>query len=178
MGTIHCSVRLWRLLWLLHAQFAHCSIAGVRCSRPLRWIAVAPLPHRIVQWIIAERAWRNPRVASLRLYGPGAPDTVRWCTRQSGALDLHSVSLLLWIWTLTLIIYWFMLNLYAPVEHDFYSKLVSPLFVLGNQPPKLIMEKCLTIFPFQLLHPNSSICPNSSILVNMPQLIYFSPLVH
>jgi hypothetical protein len=26
-------------------------------------------------------------VASLELYGPGAPDTVRWHTGQSGALD-------------------------------------------------------------------------------------------
>jgi hypothetical protein len=38
-------------------------------------------------------------------------------------------------------IYWFVLNLYAPVEHIFYSKLVSPLFVLGIQPPKLILGK-------------------------------------
>jgi hypothetical protein len=47
----------------------------------------SPVAHQTVWWIIAERALRNPRVASLRLYGPGAPDTVRWHTGQSGAPD-------------------------------------------------------------------------------------------
>jgi hypothetical protein len=70
----------------------HCSLSGVPlrtaltsartvalrpcfCSRPLCWIVVTPLVHRRVRWIIAERALRNPRVASWRLYGPGVPDT-------------------------------------------------------------------------------------------------------
>jgi hypothetical protein len=36
---------------------------------------------------IAKRRWRNLRLLSLILYGPGAPDTVRWHTGQSGAPD-------------------------------------------------------------------------------------------
>jgi hypothetical protein len=52
-----------------------------------RWreLAVAPLAHRTVRRIIAERVFKFPRVAGLELYGPGAPDTVRWHTRQSVA---------------------------------------------------------------------------------------------
>jgi hypothetical protein len=34
-----------------------------------------------------KHAQRNPRVASLELFGPGAPDTVRWYIGQSGAPD-------------------------------------------------------------------------------------------
>jgi hypothetical protein len=40
-NTVHCPVRLLRLLWL-------CSAVGDRWSRPLRWLAVAPLVHRTV----------------------------------------------------------------------------------------------------------------------------------
>jgi hypothetical protein len=35
----------------------------------------------------SEARLENPRVASLELYGPGAPDTVRWHTGQSSAPD-------------------------------------------------------------------------------------------
>jgi hypothetical protein len=81
----------------------------------------SPVAHRTVRWIIAEHTLRNPRVESWTLYGPGAPDTVRWHTRQFGAPDQGTLRflLLLWIWTLSLIFYWFVLNLYAPVEHVF-----------------------------------------------------------
>jgi hypothetical protein len=48
--SVHCSVRLWRLLWLQRALFAHCSSDPRFCSRPLRRRAVAPLVHRIVRW--------------------------------------------------------------------------------------------------------------------------------
>jgi hypothetical protein len=68
------------------AHYPHTvAFVGVRCSRLLRRRAVAPLVHRRVRWIIAEHALRNPKVASLELYGPGAPDTVRWHTGHSGA---------------------------------------------------------------------------------------------
>jgi hypothetical protein len=57
-------------------------------------IAVAPLgapdspvPHRTVRLIIAECAWKNPKMKSLRSIHPGAPDTVRWHTGQSDVLD-------------------------------------------------------------------------------------------
>jgi hypothetical protein len=72
----HCSF----VLQLLQATIARnsCCSAGAPES---------PVAHRIVRWIIAERAGEHPRVADLGLYGPGAPDTVRWHTGQSGAPD-------------------------------------------------------------------------------------------
>jgi hypothetical protein len=55
-------------------------------------VAVAPLAHRTVRWIIAERPPIFPKVRSSassalvhRTLSGGAPDTVRWCTGQSGA---------------------------------------------------------------------------------------------
>jgi hypothetical protein len=56
----------------------HCS----RCRRPLEsTVALAsrcsastpdsPVAHRTVRWIIAEQLSRNPKVASLKSYGPG-----------------------------------------------------------------------------------------------------------
>jgi hypothetical protein len=69
--TVHCPVRLLALLWL----YANCPrtvhVAGDNWSRPLRLLAIALLAHWIVQWIIAERLFRNPKVASLKSYGPG-----------------------------------------------------------------------------------------------------------
>jgi hypothetical protein len=64
-------------LWLC----AHCSSLFIWifsfCSRPLREGAVAPLVHRTVRWIITERAWRNPRVASYRSQLPTRIPQVR-----------------------------------------------------------------------------------------------------
>jgi hypothetical protein len=100
----------FRLLELcLHvAPDRHCSLSGapsggysnlcvncpctVACRRPLQsTVAMAsrcsagapdsPMAHRTVRWIIAERRFWNPKVASLKSYDPGAPDTVRWHTR-------------------------------------------------------------------------------------------------
>jgi hypothetical protein len=69
---------LW--LWLC----AHCSSLFIWSprfySRPLHEVAITPLAHRTVRWIIAECACWNPRVASWTLYGPGALDTV-WYAR-------------------------------------------------------------------------------------------------
>jgi hypothetical protein len=84
--TIHCPVRLLALLWLLRAQACtvhfHCSSADDRW----REVAVAPLAHRTVRWIIVERPPEFPKVASLEL-GSLVHRTVRWHTGQSGALD-------------------------------------------------------------------------------------------
>jgi hypothetical protein len=93
-GTVHCPVRLWWLLWLLRTLSVHCSVRRCPLQSTVALVAVAPLgapdspvAHRTVWWIIAERVLRNPKVTSLELYGPGAPDTVRWHTEQSGAPD-------------------------------------------------------------------------------------------
>jgi hypothetical protein len=98
--VLHCS-RSLRLLQSTVAWRSRC-FAGALDSL---------MAHRTVWWIIAEHAQRNPKVASLELYGPGAPDSL---VRQTRA---PLVPLLLWFWTLTLFFYWFVLNLYAPVEY-------------------------------------------------------------
>jgi hypothetical protein len=71
----HTVPLILQLLQATVARSSHCSASAPD----------SPVAHRTVQWIIAERVQRNPRVASLELYGPGAPDTVWWHTGQSGA---------------------------------------------------------------------------------------------
>jgi hypothetical protein len=78
--TIHCPVRLLALLCLLRAQARtvhfYCSVADDRW----RCIAVTPLAHRTVRWIIAEWLPKFPKVASSELGSlvhrtlSGAPD--------------------------------------------------------------------------------------------------------
>jgi hypothetical protein len=86
--TVQCA--FWRLLWLC----AHCSaFTGFRWSRPLRSSRCttgtpdSPVPHRTVRWIIAEWLFQKSEGGELEMIHPGAPDTVRWHTGQSGAPD-------------------------------------------------------------------------------------------
>jgi hypothetical protein len=103
----HCS----SVLQLLHATIARSS----RCSAGAPDIPVA---RRTVRWIIAERAGWNPRVAVWTLYGPGAPNTVRWCTGQSGAPDQGTLGFFAPLYLNHIFNrYWFVLNLYAPIDH-------------------------------------------------------------
>jgi hypothetical protein len=78
--TARCA--FWRLLWLLRVQARtvafHCSSAEDRW----RCLAVTPLAHRIVRWIIAEWRPKFPKVASLewislvhRTLSGGTPDS-------------------------------------------------------------------------------------------------------
>jgi hypothetical protein len=55
----------------------------------------SPVVHRTVRWIIAELRLRNPKLQSSECTVPGAPDTVRWCTGQSGAPDQGALRFLL-----------------------------------------------------------------------------------
>jgi hypothetical protein len=79
-----------------------CCVTVLNCS-PVRvdrcaQVVVAPLVHRTVWWYTGQSggtpdspvnysgaAPRNPKLRSLECTVPGAPDTVRWHTRQSGA---------------------------------------------------------------------------------------------
>jgi hypothetical protein len=68
-GTVHCLVRLWRLLWLLRELSAHCCVCRCPLQSTVALVAVAPLgapdspvTHRTVRWIIAEQRLRNPKV--------------------------------------------------------------------------------------------------------------------
>jgi hypothetical protein len=127
-GPVHCPVRHLRLLWLLRAQSAHCSVVSRPLNSTVALATVAPLGtpdspvlHRTVRWIIAEWLPENPKLVSWSwstlvhrtLFG-GAPDTVRWHTGQSGAPDQGSLrlSFALFIWTLSWTFYWFVLNLW------------------------------------------------------------------
>jgi hypothetical protein len=81
--TGHCSVRLWLYSDFWHALFMHCSHF---CSRPLRWIVVAPrctgqsggTPDSPVN--CSGRRLEKPESGWFELYGPSTPDTVWWCT--------------------------------------------------------------------------------------------------
>jgi hypothetical protein len=97
------------------AQSSHCSAGSPDspvCTGHVRWIIAerkseagefrvalpwgtghCPVVHQIVRWIIAKCLWEFPKVKSLawrplvhRTLSLGAPDTVRWYTRQSGEL--------------------------------------------------------------------------------------------
>jgi hypothetical protein len=100
-GTVHCPVRLLALLWrvnCLPTVHAHCSLlqttVGTVAIAPLGALD-SPVLHQIVRWIIAERPPRNPKLRSSECMVPGAPDTVQWHTRRSGALDQGSLQFLL-----------------------------------------------------------------------------------
>jgi hypothetical protein len=112
--TSHCSVRLLALLWLLRAQthtvHFYCSVADDRW----RCVAVTPLAHRKVRWIIAEWLPEFPKVASLELgslvhrtLSGGAPDSPVRQTRAAFGL-----SFALFVWTLSWSFYWLVVNLW------------------------------------------------------------------
>jgi hypothetical protein len=69
------------------ARSEHCSLFLYRCRRLLAHGAVAPLgtPDSPVNYSGA--AFQIPEGGKFRLELPGAPDTVRWHTGQSGAPD-------------------------------------------------------------------------------------------
>jgi hypothetical protein len=71
----------------LHELSTHCSaFAGVRWSRPLRWShCSAGTPDSPVNYSGA--AVQKPEGEEFGSIAPGAPDTVRWHTGQSGAPD-------------------------------------------------------------------------------------------
>jgi hypothetical protein len=147
-GTGQSGAPLTSLHWLLHGTIAHCSSCQ---SRPLRELVVAPVAHRTVRWIIADGACKFSRVATSDLYGYGAPNTVRWHTGQSGVPDHNTLKsfLLLLNWVPNLNIYFFCVESYAPVIHEFYSKLVSPYICVGHS-TTINCRKRLTYLPFNL----------------------------
>jgi hypothetical protein len=79
----------------LRVLSAHCStFTGVRCSRPLRWSRCsAGTPDSPVNYSGA--ALQKPEGEEFESIAPGAPDTVRWHTGQSGAPDQGSLRFLL-----------------------------------------------------------------------------------
>jgi hypothetical protein len=134
--TVHCPVHLWRLLWLLRALSMHCSVRRCPLQTTVALVVVAPLgaPDSPVNYSGVRP--QKPEGGEFRV-------VQFWCTGHCPVRQTNAplVPLLLCFWTLTLIFYWFVLNPYALVEYIIYSKLVSPIFVLGIQPPKIFIGK-------------------------------------
>jgi hypothetical protein len=70
---------------------------------------------------------------------PGAPDTVRWHTGQSGAPDQGSLrlSLALLIEPISWSFYWLSVNLWHLYNLETRANLLVQLFVLGNSTTKI-----------------------------------------
>jgi hypothetical protein len=103
------------------ARSLHCSVVSRPFNSIVGAVAVAlhgtpnsPVLHRTVWWIIAEWHFQKPEAEQFEWIHPGAPDTVRRHTEQSGAPDQGCLRflLLLFIWTLSWTFYWFVLNLW------------------------------------------------------------------
>jgi hypothetical protein len=95
IGTVHCPVRLLAPALTLRTLSAHCSRTVHFCRRPLALLAIAPLgtPDSPVNY--SGVAPQIPEAKQFRVDLPGAPDTVRWHTGQSGAPDQGSLRLVL-----------------------------------------------------------------------------------
>jgi hypothetical protein len=88
------------------ARSEHCSLFMYRCRRSLALGAVAPLgiPDSPVN-----NSGAASRILEAEQFGvelPGAPDTVRWCTRQSSAPDQGNLRVVFCSF------YWFVVNLW------------------------------------------------------------------
>jgi hypothetical protein len=117
--TVHCSVRLLAPALTLHELSTLYSAFQVSFGVDRCAVAIAPLAHRTIRWIIAEWLFQKPKGGELELIHPGAPDTVRWHTGQSDAPDQGSLRFLwlLYFWTLTLTFLLVCVEALAPVEH-------------------------------------------------------------
>ena len=93
--TVHCLVRHLTPALTLRTQSALFTVHCSRCRRPLARIAVASLgtPDSPVNY--SGVAPRKPEASKFEMIHPGAPDTVRWHTGQSGALDQGTLRLTL-----------------------------------------------------------------------------------
>jgi hypothetical protein len=110
--TVHCTVRLLALLWLLRELSTHCSRIVHLLQTTVGAVGVAPLgtpdslvPHRTVRWIIAEWLSKNPKLSSSELIFL-AHRTVR-CTRPGQPLVGFAPFFLN-----PKTFYWFVLNLW------------------------------------------------------------------
>jgi hypothetical protein len=86
-GPVHCPVRYLTSALTLRAQSALFTVHCSHCRRLLAHVAVAPLgtPDSPVNY--SGVAPKIPEGGEFGVDLPGAPDTVRWHTGQSGAPD-------------------------------------------------------------------------------------------
>jgi hypothetical protein len=83
-SNVHCPVCLLAPALTLRAQSAHCSLFRCFCRRLLAQIAGATSDSPVNY---SGAAPRIPEGGKFGVRFPGAPDTVRWHTGQSGAPD-------------------------------------------------------------------------------------------
>jgi hypothetical protein len=118
--TIHCLVRLLRLLWLCACSPRTVALsvdrwtrrcAGDRCSA---WHTgqSGATPDSPVNY--SGEQFQKPEGGKFGVILPGAPDTVRWHTRQSDAPDQGSLRFLapFPFEPFLLLLYWFVVNLW------------------------------------------------------------------
>jgi hypothetical protein len=107
-GPVDCPVRLLRVLCPLRAQ------ARIKCAAVDRcvWSSSAGTPDSPVN--DSGAASHFPESGKFSFECPGAPDTVRWYTGQSGAPDqgAFGLSFTLFVWTLSWSFYWLIVNLW------------------------------------------------------------------
>jgi hypothetical protein len=112
--NVHCPVRLLAPALTSARVGVHCSALLYRCRRPLALCSrySAGTPDSPMNYSGA--APRIPEGGKFGVWFPGAPDTVRWHTGQSGAPDQGTLrlSFALFIWTLSWSFYWFVENLW------------------------------------------------------------------
>jgi hypothetical protein len=96
-GTVHCLVQITFLNWRnWPLKIWSCWRTG-QSGAPIRPLARPrvtrdrPLAHRTVRWFLAVRRRWIPENGQLTRSQPGAPDTVRCTTGQSGAPRLRRV---------------------------------------------------------------------------------------
>jgi hypothetical protein len=94
---------------------------------------------------------------------PGAPDTVRWCTGQSGVPDQGTlrISLALFVEPNTWSFCWLSVNLWHLYNLYTRVKLVSPIFCVGqfnhqNQLGTRCKPNSLSISPFLVIDANTN----------------------
>jgi hypothetical protein len=123
-SPVDCPVCLLRVLCPLRAQARIKCVAVDRCVRSSRCSAGtpdSPVWHRTLSGASPDSPVNYSRAVSHFPEGsefsvkfPGAPDTVRWHTGQSGAPDqgAFGMSLALFIWTHLWSFYWLVVNLW------------------------------------------------------------------
>jgi hypothetical protein len=139
-------------------------------STVAREVAVAPLAHRTLSGASPDSPLNYsgapsdfPEGSEFSVECPGAPDTVRWHTGQSGASDQGAF----WdvFWSLCLNPFLVFLLAYceplAPVKLIDYSKLVSPIICVGqfnyqNQLGKRCKPNSLSISLFLVIDANKN----------------------
>jgi hypothetical protein len=93
----------------------------------------------------------KPEAEEFELIHPGAPDTVRWYTGQSGAPDQGTLWFPFCSFILNPNLFFLLVCVepLAPVEYIIYSKLVSPIICVGQFNHQNHLGKGLAQFPFQ-----------------------------